>query len=305
MKLQQANRKHARIKMALQGPAGSGKTYSALLVAFGLTDDWSQIAVIDTENHSSELYAHLGAFHVLHLDSPFSPERYVQALHVCEQAGIKVVIIDSISHEWEGTGGILEEHSNMAGNSYTNWSKLTPRHNTFIQYLLQSPMHVFGTIRAKQEYILSDKNGKQVPEKVGMKGITREGLDYEFTLVFELNFKNKATASKDRTSLFIGKPEMKLSSQIGKQILAWCNLGSPDTKAEEDADLKKRINDCKSLDELLKLFYAHPTDDNHLLQSFTNRRLTLESQNSTLSTLTNIQNTSNNGTYHNASGNNQ
>src|SRR5213075_24314 len=107
------------------------------------------------------------------------------------------------SHEWEGIGGILETHGNMMGNSYTNWSKLTPRHNSFVQHILQSPAHVIGTIRAKQDYVLSEKNGKQVPEKVGLKGVTRDGMDYEFTLVFDIDIKHNASASKDRTGLFM------------------------------------------------------------------------------------------------------
>ncbi len=271
---------------------------AALLVAYGLTNNWSTIAVIDTENHSSELYAHLGSFRVLHLQPSFSPERYIEAIKVCEKAKMEVIIIDSISHEWEGTGGILEEHSNMMGNSYTNWSKLTPRHNAFVQYILQSPLHIIGTIRAKQEYILADKNGKQVPEKVGLKGVTREGMDYEFTLLFEVDIKNQAVATKDRTSLFHGKPQRKLSAEIGKQILSWCHLGVPDDReVKEPTDLQQRINDCRSIEELLKLYYAHPTSDTSLLQAFTNRRNALE--NSVESTLINIQNTSNNGTYNN------
>src|SRR3954469_21700973 len=102
MQLQQASRKNAKIKMALQGPSGSGKTYSALLIAFGLCNNWNKIAVIDTENHSSELYAHLGNYQVLHLDAPFNPERYVEAIRTCERAAMEVIMIDSISHEWEG-----------------------------------------------------------------------------------------------------------------------------------------------------------------------------------------------------------
>jgi hypothetical protein len=269
--LQQASRKHAKIKLAIQGPSGSGKSYGALLVAFGLCNNWSKIAVIDTENHSSELYAHLGNYQVLHLEAPFNPERYVDAIQTCERAGVEVIIIDSISHEWEGIGGILEVHSNMAGNSYTNWSKLTPRHNSFVQHILQSPAHIIGTIRAKQEYVLSEKNGKQVPEKVGMKGVTREGMDYEFTLVFELDVKNNAAATKDRTSLFTGKPEFKLTAETGKKILEWCNQG----EAVQKKDLTERINECKSMEELLKLFYANPTDDATIKKAFSNKKAIL------------------------------
>ena len=196
MQLQLANRQRVKIRMALQGPSGSGKTFSSLQLAFGLCGDWSKIAVIDSENHSSSLYADLGGYNVLNLEAPFTPERYVEAIKACELASMEVIIIDSISHEWEGIGGILETHGNMMGNSYTNWSKITPRHNSFVQHILQSPAHVIGTIRAKQDYVLSEKNGKLVPEKVGLKGVTREGMDYEFTLVFDLDIKQHASSSK-------------------------------------------------------------------------------------------------------------
>jgi len=110
MNLRQAQRKQAKIKLALQGVSGCGKTYSSLLLASGMTD-WSKIAVIDTENHSADLYAHLGQYNVLQLSKPFTPERYCTAIQTCEEAGMEVIIIDSISHEWDGSGGILNLHS--------------------------------------------------------------------------------------------------------------------------------------------------------------------------------------------------
>lgn len=254
--------------MALQGPSGSGKTMSALLIAFGITNDWTQIAVIDTENNSADLYAHLGAFQTLSITPPFTPERYREALFVCLQAKMQVVIIDSISHEWEGIGGILDIHGNMVGNSFTNWTKVTPRHNAFVQDILQSPIHIIATIRSKQDYVLVEKNGKQVPEKVGLKGITREGLDYEFTLVFELNQKHYATASKDRTNLFMDQPEMKLTPEIGQRLLAWCNEG--------EIDFFKRINDCKSVDELIELYKQSPQYQDQYAKHFTQRKTELQ-----------------------------
>ncbi|HYQ59127.1 MAG TPA: AAA family ATPase, partial [Draconibacterium sp.] len=196
MEIRKAQRKEAKIKLALQGPSGSGKTMSALLLASGITE-WNKIAVIDTENHSADLYAHLGEYNVLQLSSPFTPERYIKAIEACEKAAMDVIIIDSITHEWDGSGGILDQHGNMAGNSFTNWSKITPRHNAFVQKILQSNCHIIATIRSKQDYVLTDKNGKMVPEKVGLKGVTRDGMDYEFTLVFELDLKHNAIASKD------------------------------------------------------------------------------------------------------------
>lgn len=273
MQLQQASRKNAKIKLALQGPSGSGKSYSALLMAYGLCNDWTKIAVIDSENRSSELYAHLGPFNVLHLCAPFTPERYTEALKACEKAGMQVVIIDSISHEWMGSGGILEAHALMQGNSFTNWAKLTPRHNTFVQYMLQSPLHIIGTIRSKQEYVLAEKNGKQVPEKIGMKGVTRDGMDFEFTLVFELNMKNYAVATKDRTSLFINQPEFILTKDTGLKILQWCQEGIPE---EIQLPIEERINACATLADLLKLYYENPTEDASVLQLYSTKRAELE-----------------------------
>src|SRR5665647_99005 len=153
MNLQQAERKQAKIKLGLQSPSGGGKTYSALLLAFGMINDWSKIAVIDTENHSADLYAHLGSYQVLDLEKPFTPERYMEAIDICEKAGMEAIIIDSISHEWEGVGGILDIHGAMMGNSFTNWAKVTPRHNSFIQRILQSNCHLIATIRSKVDYV--------------------------------------------------------------------------------------------------------------------------------------------------------
>jgi hypothetical protein len=252
MKLQTAERKQAKIKMGLQSPSGAGKTYSALLLAYGMINDWSKIAVIDTENHSADLYAHLGAYQVLALEEPFTPERYNEAIETCEKAGMQAVIIDSISHEWEGSGGILDIHGAMMGNSFTNWAKITPRHNSFVQKILQSNCHIIATIRSKQDYVLSEKNGKMVPEKVGLKGVTREGLDYEFTLVFELDLKHQATATKDRTQLFMDKPSFMISSATGQRILNWCNSG------KTIADLKVEITQATSVDQLRDILKNYP-----------------------------------------------
>ena len=262
------------IKMALQGPSGSGKTYSALLLAYGLSQNWSKIAVIDTENRSSELYADLGPFLTLSISAPYSPEKYVEAVHLCEKTGIDVIIIDSLSHEWDGSGGILDIHGNMAGNSFTNWSKLTPRHNDFVQTILQSRCHIIGTLRSKQDYVLSEKNGKMVPEKVGLKAITRDGMDYEFTIVFDLDYKHQATCSKDRTGLFSSQPEFRITEQTGYLIRKWC-IGTTTVPNYPDGlqKVEQRINDCLSLPELLDLFHDQAKEtQNTLAPLFTARR---------------------------------
>ena len=254
MELRQATRKQAKIKMALQGPSGSGKTYSALLLAFGITGDWNKIAIIDTENHSADLYAHLGNYNVLPLSKPFSPERYIEAIEICEKAGMDVIILDSITHEWDGSGGVLDIHQAMMGNSFTNWSKVTPRHNAFVQRFLQSGCHIIATIRTKQDYVLSEKNGKMVPEKVGLKGVTREGMDFEFTLVFDLDIKHMASASKDRTGLFMDKPESTITSEVGQRILQWCTTGK---SIQDMVDEISKADNLEVLRDILRNYPEH------------------------------------------------
>jgi len=251
MEIRKALRKQAKIKLALQGSSGRGKTYSALLLASGMTT-WSKIALIDTENHSADLYAHLGEFNVLQLSKPFSPERYIYAIETCEKAGMEVIIIDGITHEWEGSGGILDIHGNLPGNSFTNWAKITPRHNAFVQKILESPCHIICSIRTKTDYVLSEKNGKMVPEKVGMKGITRDGMDYEFTIVFDIDLKHNATASKDRTGLFMDKPERIITQEHGRRILQWCKKG---TSLEE---VILQVNSATSIEQIRQLYKENP-----------------------------------------------
>lgn len=251
MELRQAQRKQAKIKLALSGPSGSGKSMSALLLASGITD-YSKIAVIDTENHSADLYAHLGEYSVLQLSKPFTPERYIKAIEVCESASMEVIIIDSITHEWDGSGGILDLHGNMSGNSFTNWAKMTPRHNAFVQKILDANAHIIATIRTKTDYAMVEKNGKYTVEKLGLKGITRDGMDYEMTIVFDLDIKHNASASKDRTGLFMDKPESVITPEYGKRILKWCNEG---TSIDE---VKRQIQNATSVEKLREIYRDYP-----------------------------------------------
>ena len=176
MQLRQSERKQAKIKMALQGSAGSGKTFSSLLLAKGLTNgDFSKVAIIDTENGSADLYAHLGNYNVVSLKPPFTPQQYVDAITLCENSGMEVIIIDSISHCWDY---LLDYHSSLAGNSFTNWAKIKPLEKQFVDKILQSNAHIIATMRTKQDYVLNQKDGKMIPEKVGLKAVQRDGLDY-------------------------------------------------------------------------------------------------------------------------------
>lgn len=228
--IKRAVRQKTKLKIGVFGTSGSGKTYSALKLARGLTT-WDKIAVIDTENGSADLYAHLGEYNTLTLTAPFSPERYIEAIQTCEKAGIEVIVIDSVSHEWDGTGGCLEIVDQLGGQ-FQHWKKVTPRHNKFIQAILQSPAHVIVTARKKQDYAMETENGKAKVRKVGLKEVTREGFEYELTLAFDLSINHLATASKDRTGLFMDKPEFVITEQTGEILMDWVEGGSEPAPVE-------------------------------------------------------------------------
>ena len=253
MKLQKAQRQQVKLRIGLTGPSGFGKTYSALLLAYGMTNDWKKIALIDTENSSASLYSHLGDFNVLSLEEPFSPERYIKAIKVCEESDMEIMIIDSISSEWQGKGGILEIQEQLGGR-FQDWAKVTPRHNSFIDAIIQSKCHVIITTRSKVDYSLDkDSNGKTKVMKLGTKSITREGLEYELTVNFEfLNDKHLVQASKDRTELFSGKPEFIINSATGKKLIEWCNQGISIEKITEE------INACETPDALKQVYGKYP-----------------------------------------------
>ena len=253
MKLQKAERHQVKLRIGLSGPSGFGKTYSALLLAKGITNDWNKIALIDTENNSASLYSHLGDFNVLSLQQPFSPERYMEAIKLCENAGMELIIIDSISHEWQGKGGCLELHEQYGGR-FQDWAKVTPRHNLFVDAIIQSKCHLITSSRSKVDYSLDkDSNGKTKVMKLGTKSITREGFEYELTVNFEfLNDKHLVQASKDRTELFSGKPEFIINSTTGKKLIEWCNQGVSIEK------IKDEIDSCMSSDELKMIYSKHP-----------------------------------------------
>ncbi|MFK7113786.1 AAA family ATPase [Flavobacterium oreochromis] len=286
MQLKKSERNKAKIKMALQGPSGSGKTTSAILIAQGLTNgNLNKVAIIDSENGSSNLYSHLGNYNVLTLDNPHSPERYIQAIDVCINAGMEVIILDSISHCWDY---LLDYHSSLAGNSFTNWAKIKPMEKAFVDKILQSDVHFIATMRVKQDYVLSEKNGKMVPEKVGLKAIQRDEISYEFTIVFDIDNKHFASSSKDRTLLFEGKPQFVINAQTGKKILDWCN--STMTRSE----LQIKVSECNTLKELTELYHNNLDLAKTIEQDFVQKRDLLQ-------TLINnaTKPTNGNGTSHN------
>jgi hypothetical protein len=246
MQLRKVQKKKTKLKIGIASPSGFGKTYSSLLMAYGMVGDWGKVAIIDTENGSADLYEDLGGYQVLPLAPPYSPERYIEAIDTCVSAGMEVIIVDSITHEWSGTGGILDIKEQMGG-SFAVWAKLKPRHQKFVDKILQSPIHVITTVRKKQEYeMYKDDKGKNKVEKKGMKEETSPGFEYELTLNLEiLNENHYAAASKDRTGLFDGNPEFVITEETGKQLIAWANAG-----VDEVEEMEMAFTAVTTLDEL-------------------------------------------------------
>ena len=275
MKLQEVKKQQIKLRVGLSGASGFGKTYSALLLAYGITNDWSKIAVIDTENSSANLYANLGNYSTLNLKSPYSPERYIEAIRTCENASVEVIIIDSISHEWNGKGGCLDLHEKLGGR-FQDWAKITPRHQNFIDSILQSRCHIITTVRRKVDYSMDrDGNGKTRVVKLGTKEITREGFEYELTLNLELiNDNHLAIASKDRTGLFMNKPEFVISEGTGKILNNWCNDG----EKEEDvlSAIASEIDICTTLEGLRHIYAKYPEYQQQIKGSILNKKSEIE-----------------------------
>lgn len=290
MQLKQSEKKQVKLRLGLSGASGFGKTTSALLIAYGMTRDWSKIAVIDTENSSASLYSDLGNFNVLDLSAPYSPERYIQAIELCEKSNISVIIIDSASHEWNGSGGCLDIHEKLGGR-FQDWANVTPRHQAFIDKILQSQCHIITTTRRKMDYSLDvGSNGKTQVVKHGTKEITRDGFEYELTVNFELiNENHLAKVSKDRTSLFANKPEFVITVETGKKILEWCNSGT------NLQDAREKIKATKTVDEL-KVLYNQYSNWRELLEyDFKLQKDTINAK----ELLLNPQNFTSNGHSHN------
>lgn len=252
MKLQTAQRSQVKLRLGLSGASGFGKTYSALLLAYGITNDWTKIAIIDTENNSASLYSDLGNYNVITFSEPYSPERYIKAIKTCEEAQIEVIVIDSITHEWQGTGGCLNIHEQLGGR-FQDWAKVSPRHQAFIDAILKSKAHVITTVRSKIDYSMdTSSNGKTKVVKHGLKSITREGFEYELTVNFELiNENHMVKASKDRSGLFMNKSEFVINSSTGRKLIQWCNQGLSVEQAS------KEIESCTTIEGLRHLYQKY------------------------------------------------
>lgn len=227
-----ATREATPIKILVTGPSGSGKTYSAILLAQGLANG-GKIALLDTENKRASLYAHLGGFDVLNMEPPYEVQKYIQAIKDAVEAGYEVLIIDSITHEWAGDGGLTSQKESLdarGGNQFANWAPITKQHEAFKAAIVSSPINIIATVRSKQDYVL-DKENK--PHKIGFEPVQRPGTEYEFMLVLDIAMNHQAGCSKDNTGLFDGKVAT-ITPEHGKVLREWRDSGAPVTYKPPD-----------------------------------------------------------------------
>lgn len=251
---QKAKREQVWLKVLLSGASGSGKSYSALRLASGIVKKagGSGIAYIGTEASRNKYYADEFDYDLLELEEPFECEKYVDAIDAAIDAGYKVLIIDSLTHEWQW---LNDTHAKMPGNSFTNWGKLKPRHKRFMEKVLTSPIHVIATARGKDDWVLEDKNGKQVPKKVGMGQQQDKDISYEYTVSLMISQDTHvASVDKDNTHLFDGRYDV-LTESDGERLYDWANEGEAPTKKEPpkyDAPMSQDYGDEEILRDVKK-----------------------------------------------------
>jgi len=239
------------LRISLGGTSGSGKTFSALRIATGIANKCdSRIAFISSEKSRTLYYADQFDYDVLELEE-YSPESYIEAIDAAINAGYKVVIIDSMSHSWQWLNDV---HSKMPGNSFQNWGKLKPRYAKLMQKILESPAHIITCSRAKTEWAMEDKNGKQVPTKVGLGNEGDKQADFEYTVALMIeqgtHIASVGEGGKDNTGLFEGKYEI-LTEKHGEMLYNWANstntppvvdkMPIAEAKPVEIDDIKKDI----------------------------------------------------------------
>ena len=261
-----AERTQARLRLAYQGPSGSGKTATTLLVAKGMVAalavrgklpahlDGVYIGVLDTERDSAKLYSHLVPFDTLVLEPPYSPKRYLGALRALERVGYPIIIVDQITHEWFGPGGVLSMVAeSKATNEFARWNGPSQEHEAFIDGMLQSPAHIMATMRAKTEWVLEEKevNGrmKKVVTQIGMQAKQREGTEYEFTAAFDLaKPSNIATCLKTRMELFtVGESAGVMGAAWGEKLIEWVySAKALEAKAPEISPEARALATCEA-----------------------------------------------------------
>jgi nucleoside-triphosphatase THEP1 len=225
-----ATKAAAKLRLGLVGPAGSGKTYTALRVAKGLG---GKIAVIDTERGSASLYAGERGidFDVIELET-YEVQKFVDGIKAAVDGGYSVLVIDSLSHAWAGKGGILEfvdnaGKRNQGGGNFGAWREATPQHNRLVDAILGAPLHLICTLRSKVEYVVENVGGRNQVRKVGLQPVQRDGLEYEFTVVGDVTQDHDLVVTKTRAAFLKDAVIREAGEDLGQQLAAWLSDGDP------------------------------------------------------------------------------
>ena len=233
-----ATKKNARLRLALCGPAGSGKTYTLLKLA---TEMGGRIAAVDTERGSMGLYSDEFDF-----DS-FEPETYdpqfaIDAISSAAAQKYNVIIIDSLSHFWQGIGGELEKVDQAAkklqGNSWAAWKSVTPIHNRLVDTMTSAPIHVLASMRSKTEWVTekNERTGKTEPRRVGLAPIMRDQIEFEFGIFAEMNQDNEMIIMKTRCKALTGGVYMKPGKEVADIVKSWLTDGGDEAQATDKPD---------------------------------------------------------------------
>lgn len=248
----EATRTSTKARIALCGPSGSGKTWTALTLAHALGDN---IAVIDTERGSASKYAGVNGWKFRTVaPGSFAPDSLTAYLAEAGQDGFDVLVLDSWSHYWMGVDGMLEQVDKRArnGNNFSGWKEVRPDERRMIDALISYPGHVIATLRVKTEYVIEENDrGKKVPRKIGLKPEQREGVEYEFDLVGDLDHENTLTVTKSRIPNLTRSVIKEPDADLGKAIRNWLEDGETVPDARE---LRERtMSDAVQLGDLVEL----------------------------------------------------
>ena len=240
MSFKKATRAAAKLRLGLVGPAGSGKTMTALRIAHGLG---GRVAVIDTERGSASLYAgERGLGFDVEALATYEAEHFISAIAQAEAAGYSVLIIDSLSHAWAGKGGILEFVDKAAkrsgGGSFAGWRDATPRHNQLVDAILGANLHIICTLRSKVEHVIETVNGRTQVRKVGLQPVQRDGLEYEFTVVGDVTQDHDLIITKTRAVWLKDQIIREAGEDLGQQLAAWLSDGIPTPVASAQTPAK-------------------------------------------------------------------
>ena len=265
MQLQTVEKTKPKATIALQGASGSGKSYTALLLAYGLCGVYEKIAVIETDYRAAHHYSYFGAFNTLTINAPFTPEKFIDAIELCESSGIEAIIIDNLSAEWAGIGG-MQERMEEEGPECMHW------HQSLLQSIQNSNCHIIATLQTQEAYHLSIKGNRREVEKIGLEPIQQQFIHYYFHTVLSLDMHHKAKPLKDRTSFFEEHSGMVITERTAALFARWCTGLSKTVPL----DIQDRINACASVKQLLDLMFQSDMYHEPTMQAFTKRRVEQE-----------------------------